>query len=198
MSPEPTAPLPEAKRSGVQYPGGLAARYRWTGSGGIAAITAMSEAGGSLTDHGTLVSPQPDRLCRAELRVEGPSGTWTARFASPIHDEPRGLLWDITGLLIVKYGFVTYALAARTGELRWHHVSGTPVVALLGSSRIAHILVQSEVETVALDADGAPVWRAAHGEVVAEAELVGGRLVLSTWGGFLITLDPATGRTLEG
>ncbi len=198
MSPEPTAPLPEAKRSGVQYPGGLAARYRWTGSGGIAAITAMSEAGGSLTDHGTLVSPQPDRLCRAELRVEGPSGTWTARFASPIHDEPRGLLWDTTGLLIVKYGFVTYALAARTGELRWHHVSGTPVVALLGSSRIAHILVQSEVETVALDADGAPVWRAAHGEVVAEAELVGGRLVLSTWGGFLITLDPATGRTLEG
>ncbi len=198
MTAESSAPGPEAKRSSVQYPGGLGARYRWTGSGGIAAITAMSEAGGTLIDHGTLVSPQPDRLCRAELRVEGPSGTWTARFASPIHDEPRGLLWDTPGLLIVKYGFVTYALAARTGELRWHHVSGTPVVALLGSSRIGHILVQSEVETVALDAEGAPVWRAAHGEVVAEAELVGGRLVLSTWGGFLITLDPATGRTLEG
>lgn len=198
MTAESSAPGPEAKRSSVQYPGGLGARYRWTGSGGIAAITAMSEAGGTLTDHGMLVSPQPDRLCRAELRVEGPSGTWTARFASPIHDEPRGLLWDTPGLLIVKYGFVTYALAARTGELRWHHVSGTPVVALLGSSRIGHILVQSEVETVALDAEGAPVWRAAHGEVVAEAELVGGRLVLSTWGGFLITLDPATGRTLEG
>ena len=198
MTAESPAPGPEAKRSSVQYPGGLAARYRWTGSGGIAAITAMSEAGGTLVDHGTLVSPQPDRLCRAELRVEGPSGTWTARFASPIHDEPRGLLWDTAGLLIVKYGFVTYALAARTGELRWHHVSGTPLVGLLGSSRIGHVLVQSEVETVALDAEGAPVWRAAHGEVVAEAELVGGRLVLSTWGGFLITLDPATGRTLEG
>ncbi len=71
--------LPEARRSMVQYPGGLAARYRWTGSGGMAAITAMSEVGGTLTDHGSLVSPDPDRLCRAELRVEGPLGAWTAQ-----------------------------------------------------------------------------------------------------------------------
>ena len=42
----------EARRAIVQYPGGLAARYRWTGSGGIAAITSLSEVGGTLTDHG--------------------------------------------------------------------------------------------------------------------------------------------------
>lgn len=191
------APAPEPRRASVQYPGGLAARYRWTGSGQVAALDAVSEAGGVFTDLGPRVSPTPDRLCRAELRVEGPLATWTARFASPIHDEPRGMLWDTPALLLVKYGFVLYALAARTGELRWDHASRTPLVAVLGSSRLTHVIVQSEVETVALDAEGAPVWRVAHGDVVAEADLVGGRLVLATWGGLLVTLDPATGRTLD-
>lgn len=189
--------LREPRRSAVQYPGGLAARYRWTGSGGIAALTAMSEVGGELTDHGPLVSDAPDRLCRAELRVEGPTATWTARFASPIHDDPAGLLWDTEGLLVVKYGFEVYALAARTGELRWHHASRTPVVAVLGSSRLTHVIVQTEIETVALAADGEPVWRAAHSDVVAEVDLVGGRLVLTSYAGLLQTLDPATGRQLD-
>ena len=84
--PEDATPA-DVHRSVVQYPGGLAARYRWTGSGGIAAITALSEVGGTLTDHGHLISDDPDRLCRAELRVEGPLGTWTARFASVISEE---------------------------------------------------------------------------------------------------------------
>ena len=189
--------LREPRRSAVQYPGGLAARYRWTGSGGIAALTAMSEVGGELTDHGPLVSDAPDRLCRAELRVEGPTATWTARFASPIHDDPAGLLWDTEGLLVVKYGFEVYALAARTGELRWHHASRTPVVAVLGSSRLTHVIVQTEIETVAQAAPGAPVWRAAHSDVVAEVDLVGGRLVLTSYAGLLQTLDPATGRQLD-
>ena len=125
------------------------------GSGQIAALVAISEAGGTLSDHGPLVSDTPDRLCRAELRVEGPTATWTARFASPIHDEPAGLLWDTEGLLVVKYGFEVYALDARTGELRWHHASRTPVVATLGSSRLSHVIAQTEIETVALDATGA-------------------------------------------
>jgi len=189
--------IPEPKRSAVQYPGGLAARYRWTGSGGIAALTAMSEMGGDLVDHGPLVSAAPDRLCRAELRVEGPTATWTARFASPIHDEPAGLLWDTEGLLVVKYGFVIYALAARTGELRWHHASGTPVVAILGSSRLSHVIAQTEIETIALAPDGEPVWRAAHSDVVAEVDLVGGRLILTSYAGLLQTLDPVTGRQLD-
>ena len=71
-------------------------------------------------------STDPDRLCRAELRVEGPLGIWTARFASVISDEPDGLLWDTQGLLLVRYGFRVYALEARTGDLRWSRDSGTP------------------------------------------------------------------------
>ena len=189
--------LPEPKRSQVQYPGGLAARYRWTGSGGIAALAALSEAGGELVDLGGLVSAEADRLCRAELRVEGPTATWTARFASPIFDDPAGLLWDTEGLLIVKYGFEAYALESRTGLLRWHHASRTPVVAILGSSRLTHVIVQTEIETIALSAGGEPVWRAAHSDVVAEVELVGGRLVLTSYAGLLQTLDPVTGRQLD-
>lgn len=197
MTGEPRSAHPEPRRSQVQYPGGLSARYRWTGSGGIDQLVAMSEVGGELVDLGPLVSATPDRLCRAELRVEGPVGTWTARFASPIHDDPAGLLWDTEGLLVVKYGFEVYALEARSGALRWHHASRTPVVAVLGSSRLSHLIVQTEIETVALDAAGAPVWRAAHSDVVAEVELVGGRLVLTSYAGLLQTLDPATGRQLD-
>lgn len=184
----------EVQRSSVQYPGGLAARYRWVGSGGAAAMAALSETGGTLTDHGPLVGRDPDRLCRAELRVEGPRGTWTARFASVIFDEPRGLLWDTPGLLLVRYGFRVYALDARTGELRWSRDSGTPLVALLGSPRLEHVLVQSEVETVAVDAAGEVVWRVAHTDVVTDADLVGGQLVISAWGGAHLAIDPATGR----
>ncbi len=187
----------EPQRSSVRYPGGLSARYRWTNSGGIASIVALSEAGGTLVDHGALVAAEPDRLCRAELRVEGPLGTWTARFASVIFDEPQGVLWDTPGLLLVRYGFRVYALAARTGDLRWTRDGGTPVVALLASSRLDHVIVQSEVETVALDAAGGVVWRVPHAEVITEAELVGGRLVLGGWGGAHLALDPATGRSAD-
>jgi len=158
----------------------------------------MSEVGGTLQDHGTLVSDDPDRLCRAELRVEGPLGTWTARFASVISDEPNGLLWDTEGLLLVRYGFRVYALESRTGGLRWNRDSGTPTVALLGSSRLDHVIVQSEVETVALDGSGAVVWRVAHSDVITNAELVGGRLVLAAWGGQMVTIDPMTGREAAG
>jgi hypothetical protein len=157
----------------------------------------LTETGGSLTDFGGLVSEQPDRLCRAELRVEGPLGAWTARFASPIFDEPRGVLWDTPGLLVVKYGFRVYGLVGRTGELRWSHASATPIVAVLGSSRFPHVIVQGEVETIALDESGNPSWRVAHSDVVAEAELVGGRLVLTSYGGEHQTLDPLSGLRAE-
>jgi outer membrane protein assembly factor BamB len=186
----------ELQRAAVQYPGGLAARYRWSGSGGGPAIFALSEEGGALTDHGRLVSDDPDRLCRAELRVEGPLGSWTARFASPIFDAPAGLPWDTPGLLVVRYGFRVYALAGRTGDLRWSHALGTPIVAVLGSSRLPHLIVQGEIETVALREDGTVAWRAAHDEVITEAALVGGRLVLTGYDGGLRALDPLSGRTL--
>ncbi|HEY7735890.1 MAG TPA: PQQ-binding-like beta-propeller repeat protein [Candidatus Limnocylindrales bacterium] len=155
----------------------------------------MSEAGGSLADHGSLVSADADALCRAEVRVDGPGGSWTARFASTIFDQPRALVWDVAALLVVGYGFHTYGLALRTGDLRWHHRSASPLVALLASSRLPHVLVQAEVETFALREDGDVSWRIAHSDVVAGAELVGGRLVLTSYGGTVSALDPATGRS---
>lgn len=189
---------PDVQRAVVRYAGGLAARYRWTGSGGIAGITALSEVGGTLTDLGTLVSSEPDRLCRAELRVEGPLGSWTVRLASVISDTPDGMLWDTQGLLLVRYGFRLYALESRTGVLRWSHDSGTPLVAVLGSSRLEHVILQTEIETLALDGAGVVVWRVAQSDVVTAAELVGGRLVLTSWGGSLLALDPQTGREAVG
>lgn len=188
----------ELHRSSVQYPGGLAARYSWVGSGGAAAIFALSEAGGRLEDLGPLVSADPDRLCRAELRVESPLGAWTVRLASPIFDEPEGMVWDTYGLLVVKFGFRAYGLTARTGELLWAHRSSTPLIAVLGSSRLPHVILQAEVETVALDPDGGVAWRVAHSDVVAEAGLVGGRLVLTSYGGASQALDPQTGLPADG
>jgi outer membrane protein assembly factor BamB len=178
----------------VSYPGGLRARWRWAGSGSGPAVFALSEAGGTLTDHGPLVSPNFEALCRAELRIEGPGGAWTARLASTIYDEPAGLLWDEHGLFVVKYGFHTYGFDARSGSLRWSHRSATPVLAALASSRLPHVLVQAEVETFALEADGTVAWRIAHSDVVTEAELVGGHLVLTSFGGAVSAIDPASGR----
>jgi len=184
----------EPRRATVTFPGGIRVRLAWGAAGEATAVFALSEAGGPLTDLGTLVGPDPDALCRAEARVETPGGAWTVRLASRIHDEPRGLAWDDAGLLIVAYGFVVYAFEARSGTLRWSRRSGSPLVAVLGSSRLDHVLVQSEVETVALAADGEVRWRVAHSDVVTSAELVGGRLVLTSYSGAAMGLDPATGR----
>ena len=189
--------MSEAQRATVQYPGGLAARYRWGGSGSAEEVFALSEARGALVDHVELAGGDPQRMCRAELRIEGPTGEWTARFASPVFDEPAGLLWDTEATLIVKYGFRAYGLASRGGELRWTHLSGTPIVAVLGSPRLAHVIVQSEVETVALDGAGGVRWRVAHSDVIAAVELLAGTLTLTTYGGGIAALDPVTGQSLS-
>jgi hypothetical protein len=186
----------EVQRRTVAYPGALTVRFRWAGSGSGDIVFELSEGGGALVDHGDLAGPHPDRLCRAELRVEGPLGAWTARLASPVFDEPDALLWDTEALLMVKYGFLAYAFASRTGELRWSYRSGTPLVAVLGSTRLAHVLVQGEVETVALDRDGSVRWRVAHSDVVTAAELVAGALAVTSYGGTVSLLDPADGRAL--
>lgn len=190
-----TRSVAEPRNATVTYPGGLRARWRWGGSGQAAAVFALSEAGGTLVDLGPRVSADPDALCRAELRLEGPRGAWAARFASTIFDEPRGLYWDSAGLLVVAYGFHTFALDAAEGEARWEHRSATPIVALLGSPRLAHVIVQAEIETFAIEADGEVAWRVAHSDVVTAAELIGGRLVLTGFDGQLNALDPVTGRT---
>jgi outer membrane protein assembly factor BamB len=187
----------EVERRTVAYPGGLTARFRWSGSGSGDAVFALSEGGGSLSDHGSLAGALPERLCRAELRVEGPLGAWTARLASAVFDAPEAVLWDTEALLVVKYGFIAYALASRTGELRWSYRAGTPLVTVLGSTRLPHVIVQGEVETVALDPAGQVRWRVAHRDVVAAAELVAGSLALTSYGGAVSLLDPGDGRALS-
>jgi hypothetical protein len=186
----------EVRRATVSYPGGLVARYRWGGPASGPEVFASSEGSGDLVDHADLAGPGTERMCRAEIRVEGPLGTWTSRFASPVFDEPAGLLWDSEALLMVRYGFRVYALGSRTGELRWSYLAGTPTIAVLGSTRIPHVLVQSEVETVALDAVGDVRWRVAHGEVIASAELLASQLALTSYGGDVALLDPLSGRTV--
>src|SRR2546425_501434 len=78
----------EPRNETLTYPGGLRARWRWGGSGEGAAVFALSEAGGSLHENGATVATDYEALCRAELRLEGPRGAWTARFASTIYDDP--------------------------------------------------------------------------------------------------------------
>ncbi len=184
----------EPANATIAYPGGLRTRWRWGGSGSGPAVFALSEVGGTLIDLGSRVAEDPEPLCRAELRLEGPRGAWIARFASLIHDEPRAIHWDSNGLLVVAYGFHTFGLDVDTGESRWDHRSATPLIALLGSSRLDHIIVQAELETFAIESDGTVAWRVAHSDVVTAAELVGGRLVLTGFGGGASALDPATGR----
>jgi outer membrane protein assembly factor BamB len=160
-------------------------------------VFALSETGGSIVEHGGVVGPSFDDLCRAELRVDGPRGAWTGRFASTVFDAPRALYWDVPGLLVVAYGFHTYGLDAASGERRWTHRSATPIIGLFGSSRLQHVIVQAEIETFAIEADGVVGWRVAHSDVVTAAELVGGQLVLTSYGGQMTRLDPATGRAVS-
>jgi hypothetical protein len=185
----------EPRNATITYPGGLRGRWRWGGSGQAAEVFALSESGGDLIDLGPRVSEDPDALCRAEVRIEGPRGAWAARFASMIHDEPRALYWDSEGLLVVAYGFHTFGLDASTGAPRWEHRSATPIIALLGSPRLGHVIVQAEIETFALEPDGTVGWRVAHSDVVTEAALLGGRLVLTGFDGQLNALDPSSGRS---
>ena len=166
--------MSEVGRQTVQYPGGLAARYRWGGSGSGPEVFGLSESGGTLTDHGHARLGRP----RAAL----PSGA--ARRGAARHMDGAIRLADLRrspkGCSGIRRRCWRSATASsrtpsrsRTGELRWTHRSGTPLVALLGSSRLPHLLLQSEVETFALDAEGAVRWRAAHSDVVSAAELVG-------------------------
>lgn len=184
----------EPRHAIVGFPGGIRASIRWAGSGRAADVFALTEAGGPLVDHGELVGSDPDARCRAEIRVESPAGPWTVRLASTISDDPAGMVWDTEGLFLVKYGFHVYAFEARSGELRWVHRSASPVLVLLGSSRLPHVLAQAEVETFALEPDGEVGWRVAHSDVVTDAELVGGRLVLTSFDGQVRAVDPQTGR----
>ena len=203
MTDRATAPIPsgaaEPRSLITSFPGGLRVRATWGSSGQANAVFALSEAGASLIDHGALgagAEEDPDRLCRMELRIEHPGGAWAVRLASVIYDEPRAIHWDEGALFVVGYGFTVYAFASRSGELAWMHQTGTPVVALMASPRLEHVIVQSEVETWAIRADGEVRWRLAHTDVVGAAELLGGQLILTSISGATQSIDPATGRAL--
>src|SRR4029078_1780010 len=132
-------------------------------------------------------------VCRAELRIDGPAGAWTTRFASMINDHPAAQLWDVPGHLVVKYGFHAYGLDARTGAPAWIHRSATPLIAIFTSSRLRHVVVQAELETFAIEAGGTLAWRIGHTDGATAANLVGGRLMLTAYGGGANAIDPATG-----
>lgn len=201
MTTSTAAPIPrgagEPQSRSSDFPGGLRARATWGTSGQAAAVFALSEAGATPVDHGTIgagAGGDPDRLCRVELRVETPAGAWAVRLASAIYDEPRAVHWDDGGLFVVGYGFAVYAFAARSGALAWSHQAGTPIVALVSSPRFGHLIVQSEIETWAIRPDGEVRWRLAHSDVVAAAALIGGRLVLTSVAGQVQSIDPTTGQ----
>lgn len=171
-------------------------RATWGSSGQASAVFALSESGATLVDHGALgagAEADPDRLCRMELRVETPNGAWAVRLATAIYDEPRAIHWDDAGLFVVGYGFTVYAFGARTGALAWNHQTGTPVVELIASPRFGHVIVQSEIETWAIRGDGEVRWRLAHSDIVGAAELIGGRLILTSVHGEAQSIDPNTG-----
>ena len=78
----------EPRQAVVGYPGGIRVRYRWAGSGGGGAVFALSESGGELFEYGDRAGKTFERLCRAELRAEGPAGSWAARLAYPSTTSP--------------------------------------------------------------------------------------------------------------
>ncbi len=55
------------------------------------------------------------------------------------------------------------------------------------------MLVQGEIATHALRPDGSVAWRVPHSDVIVEAELLGGKLVLTGYGGTYLGLDALTG-----
>ena len=122
-------------------PSSIPAASRPATAGAAAAAAPRSSrsrrAAARSADHGHLVGHRPRAAVprgaarRGPARRRGPP-------ASPRRSStsPTAVLWDTEALLAVRYGFVAYALASRTGELRWSHRAGTPLVALLGSSRL--------------------------------------------------------------
>ena len=92
--------------------------------------------------------------------------------------------------------FVSTPSRRGAGKLAWSHASSTPSVAVLGSPRLDHVLLQTELETIALRFDGSVAWRAAHSDVITAAQLVAGRLDLTTYAGQHVYLDARSGESV--
>ena len=190
MSTEPrNAPSP--------IPGGLRARWRWGGSGSGPAVFALSEARWRTGRPGHRAS-RPIRSRCAAPSCDSRARAAPGRPASPRSSTTsRGRSTGTpTGLLVVAYGFHTYGLEVDSGEAPLGPPVGDAARSpCFGSPRLAHVIVQSELETFAIEPDGTVAWRVAHSDVVTAADLLGGRLVLTSFDGQVSALDPATGRS---
>ena len=110
------------------------------------------------------------------------SGAWSVRLASTINDEPAAQLWDTAGqLVLVRLPHVR--APGADGRAAVEPPFGDAVLAIFARHRGCGVVVQAELETFAIEADGTVAWRIAHSDVVTEAAMVGGRLVLTGYGG---------------
>ena len=146
------------------------------GGGGAAAArrrpcSPCRRPAGTLIDLGPHVSEDPDALCRAELRLEGPRGAWTARFASVIYDEPRALYWDTAGLLVVAYGFHAFGLDAGDRRAALGAPLGDATDRAAGLSAAGPRPRPVGARDVRDRPDGTVAWRVAHSDVVTAADL---------------------------
>ena len=159
------------------------------------AVFALSEAGGTLIDLGAA------RRGRSRCRCAGPSSGSRVRAARGRPASPRRsttsrrrCYWDTAGLLVVEYGFHAYGLDARPATRAGSTARRRRSSPCSGRRGCAHVVVQAELETFAIEPDGTVAWRIAHSDVVTAAELVGGRLVLTELRRPGQRARPATGR----
>jgi prolyl-tRNA editing enzyme YbaK/EbsC (Cys-tRNA(Pro) deacylase) len=152
-----------------RYPGGLAAFIGGQAAEGGCRLR-PERSRGSLADHGSLPRGAERARCRAELvggrSAPGPSG---------LADRPAtGPALGRTGPLVVA-GF----MATRSSGGRASCAGATPRHAQrrrLGSSRLDTLVRARSGRRHRSDASVA--WRAAHDEVVIEAEMVGGPVIV--------------------
>ena len=137
-----------------------------------------------------------DALCRAELRIEAPGGAWTARLASTIFDEPAALFWDNARPVRreVRLPHVRvrrpFGRPALVSPLRDAAPRGIRVAATGPRRRPVRDRDVRDRARRRRSPGGSPTPTSSPG-----AELVGGRLVLTSYGGAATALDPATGRS---
>ena len=96
-------------------------------------------------------------------------------------------------LAIVEGGTVMAWGRNSSGQLGNGTTTGSALpVAVGGLSEVTAIAAGTD-HSLALRADGTVAWRAAHSDVVTEAQLVAGRLDLTTYSGVHLYLDARTG-----
>ena len=185
---------PSRGNSTIAYPGGLRARWRWGGSGSGPQVFALSEVGGDAGRPRARASPPTPSPVPRRAAPRGPARRLDGAVRLAHLTTSRGRCTGTPRACSSSpTGSTPSASRSRSGDARWDHRSATPIIALLGSPRLAHVVVQAELETFAIEPDGTVAWRVAHSDVVTAAELVGGRLVLTSFGGQVQRARPGDG-----